>query len=57
MPMPEREEAGSLSNFERQKLQRLYTEVGATDWSVRNLVKASNLPESNGKQFLHSKNS
>ena len=50
-----REEAGSLSKSERQKLQRLYTQGGAAYGSVRNLVKASNLSVSKVRQFLHSK--
>ena len=55
MPKLKREEAGSLSKYERQKLQRLYTQGGAAYGSVRNLVKASNLPVSKVRQFLHSK--
>ena len=50
-----REEAGSLSKSERQKLQRLYTQGGAAYGSVRNLVKSSNLSSSKLRQFLHSK--
>ena len=50
-----REEAPSLSNSERQKLQRLYTQGGAVDGSVRNLVQVSNLSVSKMRQFLHSK--
>ena len=50
-----REEAGSLSQSERQKLQRLYSQGGAAYGSVRNLVKASNLSVSKVRQFLHSK--
>ena len=50
-----REEAGSLSISERQKLQRLDTQAGAAYGSVRNLVKASNLSVSKMRQFLHSK--
>ena len=50
-----REEAGSLSKSERQKLQRLYTQGGAAYVSVRNLVKASNLTVSKVRQFLHSR--
>ena len=49
-----REEAGSLSKSERQKLQMLYTQGGAAYGSVRNLVKASNLSVSKVRQFLHS---
>ena len=55
MPKLRREEAGSLSKSERQKLQRLYTQGGAAYGSVRNLVKASNLSVSKVRQFLHSK--
>ena len=55
MPKLKREEAGSLSESERQKLQRLYTQGGAAHGSVRNLVKASKLSVSKVRQFLHSK--
>ena len=55
MPKLKREEAGSDSNSERQKLQRLYTQGGAAYGSVRNLVKASNLSVSKVRQFLDSK--
>ena len=55
MPKQKREEAGSLSKSERQKLQRLYTQGGAAYGSVRNLVKTSNLSVSQVRQFLHSK--
>ena len=55
MPKLKREEAGSLSISERQKLQKLYTEGGAAYGSVRNLVKASNLSVSKVRQFLPSK--
>ena len=55
MPQLKKEEAGSLSKYERQKLQRLYTQVGAADGSVRDLAKASRLPVSKFRQFLHSK--
>ena len=55
MPKLKREEAGSLSKSERQKLQRLYTQGGAAYGSVRNLVNASNLSVSKVRQFLHSK--
>ena len=55
MPKLKREEAGSLSKSEGQKLQRLYTQGGAAYGSVRNLVKASNLSVSKVRQFLHSK--
>ena len=55
MPKLKREEAGSLSKSERQKLQRLYTQGGAAYGSLRNLIKASNLSVSKVRQFLHSK--
>ena len=51
------EEAGSLSKYELQKLQRLYTQGAAAYGSVRNLAKASRLPVSKVRQFLHSKDS
>ena len=49
--------AGSLSKYERQNLQRLYTQGDAAYGSVRNLAKASRLPVSKVRQFLHSKDS
>ena len=55
MPKLKREGAGFLLKSERQKLQRLYTQGGASYGSVRNLVKASNLSVSKVRQFLHSK--
>ena len=55
MPKLKREEAGSLSKSEDQKLQRLYTQAGAAYGSASNLVKASNLSVSKVRQFLHSK--
>ena len=54
MPKLKREEGGSLSKSERQKLQRLYTQGGAAYGPVRNLVKASSLSVSKVRQFLHS---
>ena len=57
MPKLKREEAGSFSKCERQKLQRLYTQGGAAYGSVRNLAKASNLSVSKVRQFLHSNSS
>ena len=50
-------EAGSLSKYECQKLQRLYTQGTAAYGSVRNLSKASRLPVSKVRQFIHSKDS
>ena len=55
MPKLEIEEAGSLSQYERQKLQRLYTQGAAAYSSVRNLAKANRLPVSKVRQFLFSK--
>ena len=57
MPKLKKEEAGSLSKYERQKLQRLYAQGAAAYGSVRNLSKASRLPVSKVRQFLHSKDS
>ena len=57
MPKLKIEEAGSLSKYERQKLQRLFTQGAAAYGSVRNLAKASRLPVSKVRQFLHSKDS
>ena len=55
MPKLKIEEAGSLSKYERQKLQRLYTQAAAAYGSVRNLAKARRLPVSKVRQFLFSK--
>ena len=55
MPKLKIEEAGSLSNYERKKLQRLYTQGAAAYGSVRNLAKTSSLPVLNVRQFVHSK--
>ena len=57
MPKLKIEEAGSLSKYERHKLQRLYTQGAAAYGSVRNLAKASRLPVSKVRQFLHSRDS
>ena len=57
MPKLKIEEAGCLAKFERQTLQRLYSEGAAAYGSVRNLAKASRLPVSKVRQFLHSKDS
>ena len=57
MPKLKKKEAGSLSKTEHQKLQRLYTQGGGAYGSVRNLVKASNLPVSKVRHFLLSKSS
>ena len=55
MPKLKIEEAGSFSKYERQKLQRLYTQGAAAYGSVCNLAKASSLPVSKERQFLHSR--
>ena len=55
MPKPKRAEAGFLSKYDRQKPQRLYTQDSASCGPVRISVKASNLPVSKVRQFLHSK--
>ena len=55
--MQKREETGSLSKSELQKLQRLYTHGPAAYGSVRNLAKASKLPFSKVRNFLHSQDS
>ena len=55
MPKLKRQEAGSLSKSERQKLQRLYTQGGEAYGSVRNLVETSYLSVSKVRQYLHSK--
>ena len=51
------EEARSLSKYERQKLQRQYTQGAAAYGSVCNLSKASRLSVSKVRQFLHSNDS
>ena len=53
MPKPKRGKAGPFSTNARQKLQKLYTQGAAAYGSVRNLVKASNLPVSKVRQLLH----
>ena len=55
MPKLKIEKSGSLSKYERQKLQRLYTQGAAAYGSVRNLIKPSRLPVSKVRQFLYSK--
>ena len=57
MPKLKIEEAGSLSKYECQRLQRLYMQGAAANGSVRNLTKASRLPLSKVRQFLHSEDS
>ena len=55
MPQLKIEEAGSLSKYESQKRQRLYTQGAAAYGSVHNMAKASRLTVSKVRQFLHSK--
>ena len=57
MPKLKIEEAWFLSKYERQRLQRFYTQGAAAYGSVRNLAKASRLPVSKVRQFLHSEDS
>ena len=51
MPKLKEEESGPLSKYERQTLQRLYTQGAAAYGSVRNLAKASRLPLSRLHSF------
>ena len=55
MPKPKSEEAGSLSKYERQNLQKLFTQGGAAFASVRSSVETGSLPVSKVSQFIHSK--
>ena len=57
MPKLKIEEAGFLSNYELQKLQRLYTQGAAAHGFVRNLAKGSRLPVSKVRQSSRSKDS
>ena len=57
MPRKKTEETGCLSNYERRKLQKLYSQGGAAYGSVQNLVKASKVPISEVRHFLYSKTS
>ena len=57
MPKKKKEVAGFLSRSEKQKLQKLYSEGSAAYGSVKNLTKASKLPVSKVRYFLHSKSS
>ena len=56
-PRVKKEELGSLSKSERQKLQRFYTQGFAAYGSARNLAKAAKLSPSKVREFLHSKTS
>ena len=55
MPKPKTGEIELLSKSERQKLQKLYHQGEGLYGSLRNLVKASKLPVSNGSQLKHQK--
>ena len=55
MPKLKIEEAGSLSKYESQKLQRLYTQNAAAYGSVSKMAKSSGSAVSKVRQFLHSK--
>lgn len=57
MPKRKTEEVGYLSKSEKTKLNRLYTEGSAAYGSLKNLVKASKLPENKVRHFLESKTS
>ena len=57
MPKLKIEEGGSLSKYERQKLQRMNTQGAAAYGSERNLAKARRLPVSKVRKFLLSKDS
>ena len=54
MPRVKKEELGSLSNSQREKLHRLYTQGFAAYGSVRSLAKAAKLSPSKAREFLHS---
>ena len=57
MQRVKKEELGSFSKSERQKLQRLHTQGFAAYGSVRKLAKAAKLSPSKVKELLHSKSS
>ena len=57
MPKKNRERAGFLSRFEKQKLQKFCSEGSAAYGSVKNLTNASKLRVSEVQCFLHSKSS
>ena len=57
MPKQKIKEAASLSKYERQKLQRLYTQGAAAYGFVHSLAKTNRLPVSKLIQFLQSKTS
>ena len=51
LPKVKKEELGSLSKYEQQKLQRLYTQGFAADGSVRYLAKTAKLSTSKVGEF------
>ena len=55
MSRVKKEEPGSHSKSERQKLQKLYTQGFAAYGSVRNFAKAAKLSPSKVRKFSHSK--
>ena len=57
MPKVKKEEFGSLSKSERQKLHRLCTQGFAAYGAVRNLAKAAKLSPLKVREFSHSKTS
>ena len=57
MPRVKKEGLGSLSKFERQKLQRLYTHGFAAYGSVSSLANAAKPSPLKVREFLHSKTS
>ena len=57
MPRVKKEEPGSHSKSERQKMQRFHTQGFAAYGSVRNLAKAAKLSPSKFREFLDSKTS
>ena len=57
MPRVKKEELGSFSKAERQKLQRFYTQRFAAYGYLRNLAKAAKLSLSKFREFSHSKTS
>ena len=57
MPQPQKDGAGSLSKFELQTPQRLFTQASAAYGSMRILVSATNLPVTKVRQIVHAKRS
>ena len=56
-PRAKKQELGSLSKSERQKLQSLYTQGFAAYSSLHNCAKAAKLSPSKVREFLHSNTS